>query len=739
MKVLLPRPRFAVGVSMIALLSGMAIAQTDAAPAEASAAQADESYESEEVVVTAFRRKSSMQKVPAAIEVVSGEKLDRAQVGDSMAFQFQTSGVVITKDAGQMAQIYIRGVGNNLQGISAGNSVATYVDGVYIPNSIQALQQFNDVERIEVLKGPQATLYGRNATGGAVNIISADPSYTPGGKIDASYGNYKAYSARATINTVLVEDKVAARLSVQMQEHEGYAENVYYNTHLEGNQSVGVRGALRFDITPEFSAILRADYSFARGSDYVKIRNPNSFWYLISPVQQYIDDPRKISSDVDGYQPTYNTGASVKLNWETGIGDITSITSYRHFKSGPNAFDLDQVAVPPGVIGGAPYRGSYLADLTRSRSIYHETYLTTDASESVRAIVGANYFYEDAHEYQLQYAGGLSSYNRYGLTNAYSVYVDGSWDVTSDFTISAGVRYSHEKRDYNQVRLIPYVPYVENDRSWSAVSPRFGIEYRASDTLMFYANVTSGFKSGGFNLQNPMNPFEPEKIWSYEAGLKSSWLDNRLRANLSAFHYKYEDIQISQTLANLQRVVTNGGAAKINGVDLEISFDASADLMLGMNVSLLDTEYGETILCDTVIAACTVPAAMVNIEGRRLPRAPDLALTAFFDYTVPQNVLPGELTFHMDGSYRSRTYWTPFEFKPHSTGGQGLVNAQLRYDAPSGWYGAFFVQNIFDKLYVTNGIGSAQLRSGGAVIGVPANFDRFAPPRLFGVKVGYNF
>lgn len=509
---------------------------------------------------------------------------------------------------------------------------------------------------------------------------------------------------------------------------------------MQGQSSTGVRAALRWKLSPDFEAILRADYSNSNNTDYLKIRNPESWWYLISPVDQYVDDPRKVMGDVGAAQPIENDGQSLHLRWDTGIGTVKSVTSRRHFDSGPTFLDLDQVALPPGIVNGKPYQGSYLGDITTSTSYYHETYLATDTSKPLHAIVGFNYFHENAREFQYQYAGGLSSYDRYGKTDAYSVFVDASLDVAPQFTISAGLRYSDEKRDYRQLRIIPSVPWVSNKASWDSFSPRVGVEFRPSEDVLLYANATSGFKSGGFNLQNPLNPFKPESIWSYEGGIKASLFDRKLRTSLSGFYYSYKDIQVSQTLANLQRVVTNAGTAKIWGLDAEGNWAVTPNLRLTFGLSLLHSEYGSAILCDSVIGPCNSPdaPALVDVKGNRLPRAPGTTGSIAVDYTIPNEVAGGEVSLHVDAAYRSRTYWTPFEYKTHSVDPQWMTNAQIRYDRGS-WYIAGYVQNIFDVLYVTNGIGSGKLSTANGLVGEPAVFDRYAAPRTYGVRIGFSY
>jgi len=729
---------------LMASASGLALGL----PAMAAEAAADETAVGE-VVVTGMRRAGTVQNTAAVIDVISAEQIEAAGITGSMNLQFKTPGVLISQDLGLQTQVYIRGIGSNLQGIAVSNSVATYVDGVYIPNVIQASQSFNDVERVEILKGPQATLYGRNATGGAILVVSKDPSFNFGGSVDASVGNYKAYQVRASVTGPIAGDKLAGRLSVQASEYEGYNKNLFNGKHISGQQLLGLRGALLFTPDADLSVILRADYTWQDTSDFLKLLPSTSIYYAGAAAQWFTPDRRSVYYDIQPDQPMEDGGVSATVKWASPLGQLTSITGLRNFRAGPIFSDSDQVASPgtffPAGIGAI---GSKFG----SDSIYHETYLATDPARRLSAVVGANYFYEDAYEFKRILGPTLAVprtfTDRTGETEAWSAFVDGTFRVSDTLNLVGGVRYSRETKTYNFFRRVPALPEDHNKATFENTSPRVGVEWRPRQGLLVYASATSGFKSGGFNTDVPTNGFGPEKIWSYEAGVKTRVWDNRVRLSASAFYYDYKDIQVLQYItinSLITPIITNAGAAKLWGSDVTADVAVTDDLTVGGGVSYLHSEFGSAIFCDPLMGSCTAtnPAArpFVNVEGNRLPRAPKLSGTVYFDYKVPIG-LPGELTVHGDASYRSKTYYTVFQNPIYAADSFWMLGATIRYEAPQGWFAEAYGQNLTNELAITQIINSSPLRNpatGALIAGTPARFERYAAPRTYGVRVGYTF
>jgi iron complex outermembrane receptor protein len=710
-----------------------------------------------EIVVTGQKRASTVQNTAATINVITAETLAKTGTTGTTTLQFATPGLLVAQDLGLQTQIFIRGIGSNLQGIGTGNSVSTYIDGVYIPNSIASAQQFTDVERVEVLKGPQATLYGRNATGGAISIVTKEPSFTFNGAADVSYGNYDALTTHARVNVPIVQDRVAFSLATQTTRHDGYVKNLFTGKKLNYEDVKGIRGALKLVLTDELDVVLRADYTDIVQSDVYKLRPETSYYYvtppstLASPTPRfYASDPREVYYDVNPRNPGEDQGVSATLRWDTPIGTVTSVTSERKFKAGPIFADSDQVPTY-SVVFGAPINTT--GAFQSSNNYYHETFLTSDLDGPLNFIVGGNYFEDRAKQFE-RTALGTSAAN--AQTIARSVYVDGSFDINEQIRLIAGVRYSDETKAFQRQSLVPRLSQVTNKASFSNTSPRIGIEFRPRSGLLVYATATNGFKSGGFNQSNPLNVFNPEKIWSYEGGLKTRLFDGRLRLASSAFYYDYKDIQVlqyvlaplpGQAVATLQQRITNAATAEVYGWDTDFDAALTDNITLGGGLSLLESKFGSALFCDPAKGSCapapnaTFQPILEDVKGNSLARAPKVSANLYAEYKVPLDI-PGQIKVRADASYRSKTYYTVFEADEYATDAFVVLNANIRYDAPKTWFVEAYVRNLTDKLVTTNIINSSPLYSavtGARVVGTPANFSRFAPPRTYGVRVGVTF
>lgn len=732
-------------------------AQAQSATPAATTSEAED-LGADDIIVTATRRSESINSVPATLDVLSGEKLSQSGITDSLGLQYGTTGLTISRDQA-VNNIYIRGIGSSILGIATGNSVATYLDGVFIPNSVQVFQPFSDVERLEVLKGPQATLYGRNATGGAINIITSEPSYDSSASLDASYGNYDALVLRGTVNVPVAQDRVAVRLSALRARHDGYTDNLIGGRN-DAEDRWGVRGALRFDLGEDVRLLIRGDYGESHGTEGGLVTdNPLARFYVapypIFPAATYVADPRKVRSDVfENSLPTRDAGLSATLTWNTGIGELKLISSYRDFNLGPQRTDLD----------GTEFNIVTVEEnIVKSKSYYNELLFTSDFSDRARLVVGGTFFTDNAYNFQDLYlvtsAGAAALVvdqivTRWVDTKAYSAYADGEFDLAEDVTLLVGLRYSKERKDFianNRLSFcvdtaapacVPAVPAIVpngiGSKSWDDVSPRFGIRYRPNRDLMLYATATKGFKSGGFNIQNAADSFNPETIWAYEAGVRASLLDRRFQANASFFYYDYTDLQVNQLNNNLQVVIDNASSAKLYGVDLSLNARPVEGLELGLNVSLLHSEFGNLVLCNDRYGPCPGAGTGVqyqNIEGNVLPQAPKATATLSAGYTVATPM--GDVLFYGEAYHRSRTFFTQFEDRFASQPGYWLFNARTTFTLDDGrWNISLWGKNLTNR----------NVRDGINISGVPPfddNLDirisRFAPPRTFGATVGVKF
>jgi len=709
-----------------------------------------------EVVVTATRRSESIQRTPMTIAAFSSDALLKSGAIDTRALQSQVPGLTFTSGNVGQTLVYLRGTGTSILGMAAGTSVATYVDGVYLSNQQQGLQKFSNIERVEVLKGPQATLYGRNATAGAINIITRSPSRTFAMDADASYGNFDAMTLRTTVTGPLSEN-VSALVSALYDTHSGYAENVTLGNHPSGlNKQVGVRTALRIEPADNLAVTLRADYAESQASDYIKDVNPGSFLYR--QTGDFIADPWKIRNDIANRSESRDRGVSATVNADLGFGDLTSVTSLRQYNSGPHFTDLDS--------NDGPYLPAFnsisaiAGDTLRSRQFYHETYIATDNTRRLFATFGANYHSESGDQFVFRpvtalYSGTGSvaqTYNRSLRDATYSVFVDAGVNIVENLKATAGVRYSHDKKTYGQLNSFTYsgVPagVLTGERTDDSVSPRFGVEYQVNPDLLLYVSATSGFKSGGFAENDPRNSFRPEEVWSYETGAKHTLWDGRARLNAALFYADYRNLQTQQieAVTNIRRI-SNADKARIYGVDFEATVRPLDSLTLSLAGEYLHTRMGDASLCSP-IAPCSgaVPpfnAGIQNPSGNPLPNAPKFSLTTGVDYEIP--LATGKVQAHVDAAYRSRAYFSYFGIAELANGTEISqpsyvnLNAQLSY-GQSNWTVDLYGQNLTDELVRTwqDAIsvfsGTAPLSDNGTIVTT-----RFAPPRTYGVRVRYSF
>lgn len=747
--------------ALLALTAMPAEAQIVSTAASAGDAQAQQAPDGglTDIVVTATRASSSLQRTPLTIQALSADALLKSGIADTAALQNSVPGLTFTSGNVGQTLIYLRGIGTSILGLGAGASVATYVDGIYLSNQQQALQKFSDIDRVEVLKGPQATLFGRNATGGAINIITKEAGSTTRLDADASYGNFGAVTLRTTASGP-VSDNLGALFSVLYDAHDGYARNLTLGNRPDADRTIGARVAFTFRPSDETTLALRGDYSSRKFSDYYKELNPDSIFYFFNAGKDYISDPWKIRNNVVNRASSRDRGVSLTLKSDVGIGNLTSLTSFRQFNSGPTVSDLDANEGPywPALNLGSVILG----DTLRSRQFYHETYLATDRSRPFFATIGANYHREKAKQFvyrplaftaNVVGAGtGDQTFDRALDNEAYSGFIDAGANLSSRVTLTAGVRYSIEKKDYSQFNYfttnIP-LGFQEGNRTDKSWSPKAGIEYRPSGSLMIYASATSGFKSGGFAENNPLNSFKPEKIWSYEAGFKSSFLDRKGRLNVAFFYADYKDLQIQQLVGgglSFVRRIVNADKATIYGIDLDASIRPVDRLTLGVGGEYLKTRIGDALLCAPTLpctgAVAPYNAGVLNPKGNVLPNAPRWSLVGNADYDMP--VLHGMLNLHSDLSYRSRALFNYFGQAQLANGAELSqpayinLNAQIRYKDRSGWSVAVFGQNLTDRLVrtwmdVLSNYSSppAPLVNRGTLTGA-----RFAPPRTYGVRLG---
>jgi iron complex outermembrane receptor protein len=714
------------------LLAFCACAQTPYAAAQGTpAAKENVSGQLEEIVVTAQRRAESVQNIPLAITAIDGSSLQSRSIQVPTDLQFAVPDVSVGMQFG-VNRTYIRGIGLTSEALGADGSVAFYVNNVVIARPSAQLSAFYDVDRIEVLRGPQGTLYGRNATAGLVNVITRMPTPEATGYINVSYGNYQAVSAEGALSGPLDgAHKLLGRVAFQTLNRDGFGRNLTTGQDIDEANQRSVRGTLQYLFSDNVDVAVTGDYSLDRGSYVIHVLGPATS----VPLTGVLLGGRNAGVSYNVYNDAPNSGKREQggvlgvINARLGGAfSLKSLTSYRNF-SRRDAGDID----------GTDIFNATLAQTESSREFSEELQLNYE-HDNLKAVAGGYYFNEDEFGDILT---GLSSFYAFLCgtdptcrfeergtvkSDATALYAQATYEVIPSLKLTGGVRYSSEtKHTVGTFHAFTLEFPTDDHKTWTAVTPKFGVDYSINDRVLLYASATKGFRAGVFNIGVPNPAINPETIWSYEAGFKARTLENRLQLNLAAFYYKYDNLQVGR-IVETTPVIDNAASARNKGIELEIVAAVTKDLRIDASVSHLDAKFIEYSTGDS----SRPQLGTIDLSGNTLPGAPDWSGTAGVEYKVPVGDR-GAITFRADGSWRSKTYFTEFNVEPTSQAAYAKINTSLTFATPNDrWNVALYAKNLTNKMTIaSNSIGATPL--GWPRVGF------LDPPRTYGVRVGYQF
>jgi iron complex outermembrane recepter protein len=697
----------------------------------------------EEIVVTARKREEALQDVPVAITALSAAALEERQIGDLAEMGSTVPNLTIYAARGSNTTLtaYMRGVGqaDPLWGVDPG--VALYVDDVYIARPQGALLDVYDIERIEVLRGPQGTLYGKNTIGGAIRYVSAPLESEWEGSFGATIGNYGQTDWKAMLNIPLGE-RAAFRIAGASLENDGYGTNLVQGVPTGNKDAKAARAALRWQPSDEldirFSADFTRDDSNPRGAQRLV---PNRFEPLFSgqPPRPANDNPFDVDSDFEPINRTDMDGYSLTIDWAASetLG-FKSITAYREGET-LTYIDFDTLPYPIANVS-ATYEDDQLSQ---------EFQLLYDDGGKMNGVLGFYYFDGSA--------GGQVRNNFLGLlfgdtqgtmdTESWAVFGEGTYQLTDTLGLTVGVRYTSEKKsvdvlnrgysDATYTTPISVAADFDDSKTFDSFAPRVVLDWRARDNVMAYLSYSEGFKSGGFNVRanqvavpDSAEPFDDETITTYEIGAKTTWADGRLTVNGAYFFSDYEDIQLSVFTAydsNGDGVddaffgdFTNAGAGEVQGIELEIAAYPVDGLALQLTGAWLDTEYTEYITAGVNVA-----------DQQKFTNAPEWQFGFNGTYTHGIGSL-GTLTWQAGYTYQSEVYPTTDLSELIKQGSYGLVNASLAWvTEDQAWRIALWGKNLADEEYRTTGYNIE------TALGIHTGF--YGAPRTYGLSVSYNW
>lgn len=674
-----------------------------------------------EIVITARKRAERAIDVPASLNVFSGESLQQTGVTSLEDVQYRSPGLKVAIGGGS-TRISLRGVGTNIA--SGSPSVAVHMDGIYIPNTAFALTELFDLDRIEVLKGPEGTLYGRNATGGVINLISQAPSNHVEADGWIGYGSFNLVTAEAGV-TLPFNDRGGVRVSAAYANDDGYTKNLNpAGGEIDSRGYKGGRARGHYELSTALTADFTVQYSNDTGTlGLGNSNNPDSPVFASIPPQQRTD-PRHINVDTPPRSNRDGLLLSGTLTADLGAVTLKSLTGYIDYNS-KSRVDVDG-------------SGGFIAfsDTTfHSKFFSQEFQALGHGPGGTTWTAGAYYARERNSTRSIETDADYPDPTGFVFTDvqqhlgnrSYAVFGELTVPISRRLSALVGGRYTDEKQFGHGLFAAPLffpepIPTEASIKN-KAFTPKFVLQYKPNADSQIYASVTRGFKSGGVSLGLTGDTFQPEKIWAYEIGSKNRFADGRVELSGAAFYYDYTNLQLRTVLftdTGPQVTITNAAKAAIKGVEVATVLHPVPRLTIDFNGAYIDSQLKKFIS----------PVTFTELNSLPMPLTPKWSFTSGIQYRADLGN-PGALTARAEVNYQSSVLFPQFaDIQRERQPGYVLVNANLRYDLPGDRiYVALIGRNLTNKTYLTQRF----------------FFEGFADTEFFGVprtiegRVGFKF
>jgi iron complex outermembrane recepter protein len=710
-----------------AVLTSMAAAE-QTAPARAS------STAIESVVVTAQRVEQNLQEVPIAVSAYGEETLWVNRMTTMVDIAQRTPSFTATEVNPGEPNLAIRGIGTEGINANAGGdpSVALFVDGVYIARGGAAPLDLYDLERVEVLRGPQGTLFGKNVVGGAVSFTSRKPAFDDDFlEMAGTFGNYDRIELLGRFNRAF-SSSFAVSGAVNSRQRDGFTVNETTGNRVDDEKSAGGRLSLRYAPSDVFDLVVTLDHinqdqnGQPRDNDCDATFNNGVHCVGVNP------NPRRVNAERDGYLRREVTGISANVDYLTQWGTLTSVTAYRRADYGHADEFFSNPINPPTQIG------SFNENVEESRQFSQEFRLAFDAMDQrLHGVAGVYYLFENIErteflwqDFPVPAVTGVGAFPQEVDATSVAVFGQVDYDVTDQLTLTVGARMTWEEKDTELAGVLlegPGLPpplaeefAISADENWRAFTPRLAVSYRINDDAMVYASAARGFKSGGFQGTAGTGasaeiPYDPEFAWSYEVGAKTQWLGDSLRLNVAAFFIDYDDLQVAQLVPLCCIVIGNAATAEIRGVEVEALYRPLPGLDLNASYSWLDAEF--TDFAD---------GATADFTGNTLQRAPRHKFNFGGQYEWPVGDL-GTLMARVDWTRQSRIFFEASNIPMEIQDRYDVVDARLALRAhDDAWEVAVWGKNLDDALIKTHIVAFAPFQQ---------ELNTYQPPRSYGVTL----
>lgn len=780
-------PRYtcrSIGKSVWLLMAGSALSTAAQAQVAETPPQADGQQSGiADIVVTAERRAGSVQDTPIAISAFEGDTIASQGITNVEGLAQIAPSLQIYSEQINNEEYIIRGIGKSNEDLTTDSGVAVNINDAYIAQSGEANAALFDIERVEVLRGPQGTLYGKNAVGGVINIITRKPTNELDGYVTAELGGLGRRQFEAAASAPIIEDKLSARIAGFSLHTNGAYRNLTTGNRANGIDTQALRGSLRFTPSDDWEINLVVDYSKVDQDGVLKSKIVDvpgtplilkDFFQSPYPTQE--ENIRSGRSNVEGEQGIRQWGGVLRIDRFTGAGTVSLLSAYRGERS-YNVEDVDRTAAE---------QNNFVATQKTWATSQELRFVSDDAGPlsmggRLHWSAGLYWFHEEGWRDQdiflfgctpgsqpcdastpdnpddgligpgsPDYQNSTASFLQRINTDSFAAFSEVKFDITDRISLTAGLRYTNETKKFGLVASsIAAVPggdpfslfQPEGDfqtvrsNTWTSFTPKFVIEYEPTPDIHAYASYARGFKGGGFNGQASViadtEPFEPEIADNFELGLKTDFFDRRLRINLAAFYIKFDDLQVTG-VSEAGTIITNNAAdARIKGIEIETVVQPFDGFTLNGSLSLLDAtfrDYAIEVFDPTIQGG--PPFFILNLNGERLPNIPKYSASvgAKYEYVMGDG---SKIYLGADAAFKGNTLTNELTLRgnPHT-----VVNARVGWASANGrWDISGWVRNLTDEVYYVGGGAIPDFNKTTTRVGLVSD------PRTAGVTVKLSF
>ncbi|WP_062183079.1 TonB-dependent receptor [Sphingopyxis sp. C-1] len=728
----------------------------------------------EEIVVTARKREENLQSAPLSVAAIGGDTLEKAGIDEFSEIASRVPGFTFNPDNVSEPNIFLRGIGTDIESAASNPAIGFFLNDVYLSRAQGTAIELFDLERVEIVRGPQGTLYGKNVVGGAINFITRKPTDEFRAGAEAGFGNYGSFEVKANVAGGL-GDGLSGSIAASARHHDGYARNTFTGNNVEDLDAYGVMAQLRYQPDDRLDILLTGDLTRRRGGGkWVDIQTPSDHNIpFVNPER------RRGPNNIDGKQDADLGGVHLSANYDTGSGTITSVTAYREGKFASVNNDAGSFIDFTKMIYGADGRIDFGAI---DHSLFNDDYYINDKDETAKSfsqdlrfrsdfdgpfnlLAGLYYQHESVDRTEIAdyifvefYAQGKEIAETRLKSDTWAAFAEGTFDITDTLGVTAGIRYTKDRKRFSVYREtigdflgaefedengnFTRAFSASSKQSWDAWTPSVNLHWQPAKDVYVYGLVSKGYKSGGWNGENATNPgearlaYDPEYAWNYELGTKTTWLDNRLRFNVTGFWTEYKDLQTQQFVIfdpNLpaDNVISNAGKARVKGIELETALAPVDGVTLFANYTYMDAKItGDLISTELQYdpsCFCSVPVP-TNLKGNRLRRSPKNSFSVGGDVTVP-------VSSRINAFVRADYNWTDDFFFDNENSPRtrqksvGVLNGSIGIATEDDkWELRLWAKNLTNELY----------ESGKSDV-IGSVLVSYNPPRTYGVTLRWKY